>query len=558
MSARDVYDLTPVRLPRLRGWAFQLFVQLLESPILGAALTAKTLSDMEIARFRSFPLEEPPTFQPLWPPSKNAGTAPLPEASGGRAPILLAPTIEGYAEAYRSGRTSPEDVAGRALAAIEESDRRDPPLSAFLSIHREDVIRDARASAARWKSGEPLSPIDGVPIGVKDEFDVAGHVTKVGTSFLGVGFATEDATCVARLRAAGAVVLGKTNMHEIGIGVTGFNRHHGTPRNPHAPDHYTGGSSSGSAAAVAAGICPLAVSADAGGSIRIPAALCGVVGLKPTFGRVSSHGTAPLAWSLDHYGPIALSARDAALGYVLMAGADPKDPTTQTAPPPTLEGLEDADLSGLVAGVYRRWFDDADPRVVKVAQRTVDGLKERGLRVVEIEIPELGLARIAHLVLVATEMAAAMSSVYGEHRHDFGLDVRANLALAKGFTARDYVRAQRTRTRAMAAFARVLAGVDVILTPTTGLPAPLIRGDVLPLGESDLTTLLQLMNFVVAANLTGLPAITFPAGYEEGGLPVGLQAIGRPWHEHVLLRIARTAEGLVERRKPAVHFGPEV
>lgn len=200
------------------------------------------------------------------------------------------------------------------------------------------------------EGGAAPPPLDGVPIGVKDEFDVAGHATKVGTSFLGSAPEAEDATCVARLRAAGAVILGKTNMHEIRIGVTGFNRHHGTPRNPYAPGHYTGGSSSGSAAAVAAGICPLAVSADAGGSIRIPAALCGVVGLKPTFSRVSSYGAAPLAWSLDHYGPIALSARDAALGYFLMAGADPKDPTTRSAQAPTLEGLEHPDLAGLTAG----------------------------------------------------------------------------------------------------------------------------------------------------------------------------------------------------------------
>jgi len=553
--AMSVYDLAPVRLPRLAGSTFALFVRLLETAFPGRLLVGKTLSDMGVPALRSLVVDEPPSFLPAWPAPPAAGPEPppsLPPWGEGTRAGFLAPSAEDFVEAYRSGRTTPEAVAERALTAIVASDRAAPALRAFVAVRRDDVMTLARASTARWKEGSPLGPLDGVPVGVKDELDVAGYPTTVGTSFLGREVSRDDATAAARLRAAGAVILGKTNMHEIGIGVTGFNTPHGTARNPHAPGHYTGGSSSGSAAAVAAGLCPIAVGADAGGSIRIPSTLCGVVGLKPTFGRVSGRGAAPLAWSLDHYGPIAVCARDAALAYAAMAGVDPADPLTRGTPQVSLDGLETGDLSGLTLGIFRPWFDDAEPGVVRVCRALVDRLAERGARVVEVELPDLGAARLSHLVLVAGEMATAMEPYRAGHGRELGLDVRANLALARAFTARDYVKAQRVRTRVMERFRRAFETVDAIVTPGTGVAAPAIRPDVLPRGESDLTMLLAIMRFAFPSNLTGHPAIAFPAGYAEGGLPVGLQAIGRPWHEHVLLRIARVAETLVERRRPKV------
>jgi Asp-tRNA(Asn)/Glu-tRNA(Gln) amidotransferase A subunit family amidase len=563
MTTPPAYDLQPVSLPRLAGKPFGLFVRLLESRVAGAPLVRKMLADLGIPRFRSLAVEAPPSFQPLWPAAGGgpvtAAWAALPAAGGPgiaggpEAAGFRPPAIEDYLAAYESGRATPEGIAERALAAIDESDRGDPPLRAFVSLAPRQVMEDARAAAARRQAWLPLGPLDGVPLAVKDEFDLAGHPTRAGTSFLGTSPAHEDAAAVARWRAAGGVVLGKTNMHEIGIGVTGFNRHHGTPRNPYAPGHYTGGSSSGSAAAVAAGLCPLALGADAGGSIRIPAGLCGVVGLKPTYGRVSSIGAAQLAWSLDHYGPIAGSVRDAALGYVLLAGVDPRDPATFGQPPPRVDGIEEPRLDGLRLGIFSPWFDDADPAVVQVCRGLAGQFAELGAQVVEVEIPGLGAAALAHLLLVAGEMTAAMDAYDGEHRRDYGLDVRANLALARSFTARDYVKAQRVRTQTMETFRRVLETVDAVLTPATGVTAPAIRPDVLPDGESDLTTLLAIIRFAFAANLTGLPAIAFPAGY-AAGLPVGMQAMGRPWSEHVLLRLARAAEPLVPRRRPEVFF----
>ncbi|HEV8268036.1 MAG TPA: amidase, partial [Thermoanaerobaculia bacterium] len=549
-----VYDLRPVRLPRLAGIAFRSFVNLLESRLLGSLLAGKTFAEMGVPRFRSLEVSEAPTFRPIWPhdgaPAPLDGAPPtlpplpaLPPRQPGAVPGFRAATASDYVEAYRAGRVTPDEVADRALAAIAKSDEATPPLRAFVSVHPDEVRALSRASTERWRRGEPFGELDGVPVAVKDELDLAGHATTVGTRFLGGAPKPEDATAVARWRAAGALILGKTNMHEIGIGVTGFNRSYGTARNPHAPGHYTGGSSSGSAAAVASGLCPLAMGADAGGSIRVPSAFCGLVGLKPTYARVSARGTAHLAWSVDHYGPIASSTRDVALGYALMAGPDPNDRSTFAQPSPTLQGLEESRLEGLSLGVFRPWFEDADEEVVRICRAHLDRLAdERGLRIVEIEIPELGAAQIAHLVLVAGEMSAAMETEYRMNRRSFGLDVRANLALARDFTTRDYVKAQRVRTRAMESLRRVFEKVDAVVTPATGVAAPAIRPDALPDGESDLTMLLSIMRFVFLANLTGHPAVAFPAGSTKAGLPVGLQAIGRPWEEHVLLRLARSSE----------------
>jgi Amidase len=261
MPTPPVYDLQPVRLPRLAGKPFGLFVRLLESRVLGPPLARKMLADLGIPRFRGLEVDEPPTFQPLWPAAGGetvtAAPAALPAAAGEGIAGFRMPAVADYTAAYGAGRATPEEVAERALAAIAQSDHADPPLRAFLSLAPAQTMADARASTARWRARQPLGPLDGVPLAVKDELDLAGQPTRVGTRFLGASPASEDAAAVARWRAAGGVVLGKTNMHEIGIGVTGFNRHHGTPRNPFAPRRYTGGSSSGSAAAVAAGLCPL-------------------------------------------------------------------------------------------------------------------------------------------------------------------------------------------------------------------------------------------------------------------------------------------------------------
>ena len=556
----EVYDLKSVKMPRMAGSVLKAFTAVLENPTGRAILLGSLLKNAGIDRLRQLEFDEAPTFLPTWPAAQNQPGESIAldslAAAGENHPGqgFAFPSISDYAHAYREGRMTPEQVAQRVIDAVGAGNLAEPPLKAIIANDAADTLEQARASGQRYKQGKPLSIFDGVPVAVKDELDQPPYPTNVGTCFLGQSPAAQDATAVARLRAAGALLFGKANMHEIGIGVTGQNPHYGTPRNPYAPGHYTGGSSSGPAAAVAAGLCPVAVGADGGGSIRIPASFCGVIGLKATFGRVSEFGAYPLDWSVAHIGPLATTARDAALAYAVMAGPDSKDPISQNQPALTLAGFDNPDLAGFRIGVFRPWFEHATPEVVAVCREMLHIFENAGAKIVEIEIPDLDALRIAHVVAISSEMAASLDHFHARHHKDYSLETRLNLELARTFTSRDYIQAQRVRARAIANFKKVLAEVDVIATPSAGLTAPAIPLDALPLGESDLTTMTEIMRFAAAANLTGLPAISFPAGYDSAGLPVGFQAIGRPWCEHTLLRLANLAEKSVTRSKPQVYF----
>lgn len=552
------YDLTSVRLPRVGGRALSLVAALLESPLTRGPLRARLLHDSGVDRLHAIRVDDPPTFLPLHAVAEGqrmetgAGldwARALPRPRG-----FAPPGVRDFARAYRDGRTTPLEVAERLLAAVDASERGTPPLRAVIRSDREDVLAQALASTERFRAARPIGLFDGVPIAVKDEVDQVPYPTTVGTGFLGRTPAPSDSTVVARMRAAGALLFGKTNMHEIGLGVTGLNIHHGTPRNPYAPEHHTGGSSSGSAAAVAAGLCPAAIGADGGGSIRIPAAFCGLVGLKPTYGRVSERGAAPLCWSVAHLGTLASSADDAVLSYAVLAGPDPGDPNSLHHPPPRFDAVHRADLRGLTLGVYGPWLRHASTPLVRACERLIEHFRDTGAEVREIEIPGLDLARIGHVVTIAAEVAAAMQPYASTHGRAFSPEIRLNLALGRSFSSGDYVQAQRLRTRAIAHFEAALADVDVIVTPATGIPAPRIRADALAGGESDLTALTEIMRFAVAPNFTGHPAIAFPMGYADDGLPLGMQAIGRAWREDVLLGLAAAAERVVERRRPALYW----
>ena len=553
------YDLKSVKLPYLAGGMLRLFVKLVEGP-LRSLLIPSLFKSSGITWLREQRFDEPPTPQPVnYSATLAVEAQAVPQEEWPGAPSLPGlgfrySTVQDYAEAYREGKITPEDVAHRVIEAIVTSNAAEPPLRAIIAMDREDVLRQAREATKRIKEGGALSVFDGVPVAVKDEVDMTPYPTSVGTAFLGKSPCKEDSTVVARMRAAGALLIGKANMHEIGIGVTGLNPHHGTPRNPYAPDHFTGGSSSGPGAAVAAGLCPAAIAADGGGSIRIPASFCGIVGIKPTFGRISEHGAAPLCWSVAHLGPVAATATDAALAYAVMAGPDPKDPNSLRQPAPTLADWDKLDLSGLTLGVYWPWFRHATADVVAACEAMLNKFESMGAQLREVVIPDLEAGRVAHTITIAGEMAQALDHTYAEHHREHGADVRINLALARAFTTMDYVQAQRVRTRLIANFARVLEQVDVILTPSTALPAPLIPKAALPEGESDLSTLVEIMRFATPANLAGLPAISFPVGYNEASLPLGMQAIGRAWQEATLLRLALAAERVVDRKSPQIYY----
>jgi len=556
------YDLVPVSAPRTAGLSLRLLVSLLEWSSPRSLLTRTLLQSAGVSELRALSagahsaLFMPPLLtEPRRPlaDSEQLSPAAYLEAQAARAPSAEGAVFRSAADltrAFRDGSTTPTAVAERVLAAVAESERGAEPLRIFISQRSEDVLAQAAEATERYARGEPLGPLDGVPVAVKDEMDQAGYPTTLGTVIHGKETAEADASCVAGLRAAGAVLLGKTNMHEIGMGVTGLNPHYGACRNPFDPSCVTGGSSSGPAAAVAAGLCPVSVGADGGGSIRIPAAMCGVVGLKATFGRVSEHGVAPVCWSVAHAGPFGATVADCALGYALMAGADPHDPISQIQPAPTLPDLEDGDLSGVRVGIYQPWFDDAEPAVVEACRAGVAQLEAAGAELVDITIPELAPIRSAHLISIVGEMAAAQIAELQDQRALYGLDTRLNMALAGALTAQDFVHAQRHRSRLAEHWKTVLAEVDIIATPSAGCTAPAYAADALPHGESHLPMTLTIMRYAQAANLFGLPGISVPCGFDERGLPVGLQLMGRAWEEALLLRMAAVVERWAEPRKP--------
>lgn len=548
------YDLRSLNLPKLTGGMLKLFTSAVEAQLTNGLLMPGLLENGGIPKLRQMELSEPPTFLPLIQPQVMDRAVDFKADRSNSPEGFPLKTIMDYSTAYQQGSITPLEVAEKVLESIERTREPGTDLRLFIAVYKENVLEQARASMERYKRKKPLSLLDGVPIAVKDEIDMLPYPTTVGTRFLGKEPARQDSTVAARLRAAGALLVGKTNMHEIGINPNGYNDAYGAVKNPYDLSCDTGGSSSGSAACVAAGIVPAAIGADGGGSIRIPASLCGVVGLKSTFGRVSEFGAAPLCWSVAHLGPLSASVEDTALIYSIIAGKDPLDPNTAAQPSITLKDWNKPDLKGLTAGIFKDWFEHADPQVVKTNYDLVEQLKERGLQVKEIDIPDLDGMRISHSITILSEMALCMHP-YQDHKKEMGAPVRLNLVIGEGLTSMDYIQAQRMRTRALNYFQKVFESVDFILTPATAWAAqPRLKGSD-QAGWTDLSLDIEMMRFVIPGNLLGYPSISFPAGYDSRGLPIGMQAIGRHWQENLLLRIAYNAERVVKRVLPKNYFG---
>lgn len=553
------YDLHSLNLPILYGKMLSIFAAVAGNPLTQPLLMGSLLENGGILKLRKMQFTEDPTYFPLIiPPEHAAGPMDTPQyaPANNRTPRDCMPfnLVRDYALAYRQGSLTPLQAAEQAIQAIAESEHTSPPLHAFSASLPEDILKQAELSTEWLRIGRPRSFLEGVPVAVKDELDLVPHPTTVGTKFMGTQPVRQDSHVAARLRAAGVLLVGKTNMHEIGIAPNGENVHHGRIANPYDLQRDPGGSSSGSGAAVAAGIVPAAIGADGGGSIRVPASLCGVVGLKPTFGRVSEAGAAPLCWSVAHLGPMGASVEDVALIYQIIAGPDPSEPLTQQQPPVTLEGWNTPHLKGMRLGIYPDWFQHASREVIEVNEKMVAEFEKAGAVVVEVVLPELDAMRVAHVVTILSEMAASMKN-YHEHWGDFAASTRLNLVLGQMMSAQDYIQAQRMRTRAIRIFANVYREVDVILTPATALAAPKVPPRALSNGWSDLSTDTEMMRYVFPGNFAGMPAISFPSGYNAEGMPVGMQAMGRHWEEHLLLRVAYNAELHLTRRLPPTYFG---
>ncbi len=431
------------------------------------------------------------------------------------------------ASAIAAGRLSPVDLVESTLDRIE---RVEPRVQAWARLRTEDARREAGRLAQLRRAGTILGPLHGIPIGVKDIFNTAGVETACGSRIMAGFVPAADATTVARLRASGAIILGKTHTTE-------FASFDPSPaRNPWALDHTPGGSSSGSGAALAARMCQGALGSQTSGSIIRPSAFCGVVGLKPTFGRVSRHGVHPLAWTLDHPGPMARTVRDVAVLLEAVAGPDAHDPATLSAPPPpryaALLDEQPGAVAGLRVGIPDRYFTDGvDPEAEELYRTALRVLETVGCAVREIRLPpEFEAGMEAHELIHSAEAAAVHIDRYRARPDDYSSKLRAIIETGLQIPAPTYVRAQQIRTVVIRGLRAVVRDVDVIATPAALGPAP----------EGLASTGSPVLNRPFS--FTGFPSLTVPCGFTEAGLPVGVQLAGRPFDEATLLRTAAAYE----------------
>ncbi len=467
-------------------------------------------------------------------------------------------TIHELLDAYRTGATTPTTVTEAYLARIEALDER---LGAYLTVTADEALAAARAAEQRYRAGAPRGPLDGIPIAYKDVLCTRGVRTTCGSRILESFAPPFDATVVSRLRAAGAVMLGKTNMDEFAMGSSTENSAFQPTRNPWDLARVPGGSSGGSAAAVAGDLAPAALGTDTGGSIRQPAAFCGTVGLKPTYGRVSRYGLIAFASSLDQIGPLTRDVRDAALVLGTIAGHDPRDATSVPAAVPDYAATLEGGIRGLKIGVPREYFAEGlDPEVEAVVRQAIAVLRDLGAVLQDISLPTTDYGIAVYYVIAPAEASSNLARYDGvkyglrvpkardlvemsarTRAAGFGPEVKRRImlgtyALSAGYYEAYYGRAQKVRTLVRRDFDSAFATVDLIAAPTT--PSVAFKH-----GEKEDPLAMYLNDvFTVPGSLAGVPALSIRCGFTGAGLPVGLQLIGKALDESTLLRTARAYE----------------
>lgn len=449
-------------------------------------------------------------------------------------------TIGELSELLRKKEVSPVEATNAMLARIEQVDDR---IHAYITVTREEARRMAQKAEKEILSGNYIGPLHGVPISLKDNLYTRGVPTTAGSRILKEWVPSYDATLVERLKAAGAVIVGKVNMHEFAYGATTNNPHYGPTHNPWDLERIPGGSSGGSAAAVAASLCIASIGTDTGGSIRIPSSLCGVVGLKQTYGRVSRHGVIPLSWSLDHAGPITKSVEDAARMLQVIAGVDPKDPTTRDLPVPDYTAALKGSIQGIRCAVPRDYvYERLDKEVADAFRSALCGLAGLGVRVEEISLPRLAHAPTVELAIILAEASSYHQETLRKRAAEYGPDVRAFLEMGELLLATHYLKAQRAQSLLRQDLKEALRGADLLLTPTAVVTAPRIGEESVQVGQEIVDVVGALIRLTCPFNLTGLPALTLPCGFTQAGLPIGLQIAGRPFEEATVLRVAHAYE----------------
>jgi len=445
-------------------------------------------------------------------------------------------SLTAVAEAIRAGKLSPVEAVGLCLERVRKWDGR---IRAFVTLDEEGALHSARVLEAEAAAGHWRGPLHGVPLGFKDLCHLQGLSTSCGTSIPGYFTSAQECTAARRLLEGGAVSLGKLNMTELALGAFGDNAHHGDADNPWRAGHAPGGSSSGSGAGVAAGFFAGAVGSDTGGSIRLPAACCGVVGLKPTYGRVSRAGAMVLSWSMDHLGPLAWTARDVALMLQVMAGRDAADATASRRAVPDYLATIDGGIKGVRVGLPENYFfQGVEDEITAGVRRAARQLEDLGAHVGEIRLPDPQHMTDVAMLIARAESSTLHARLLREQPEALQPTVRARLELGMGIPAYDYLQALRLRAKLTRAFMRdVFEEVDVLLTPVIPEPAPAwasLKGATVDEFNARSARFSRLTR---PFNGYGIPALSVPCGFTATGLPLAFQAVGRPFDEGLLLRL---------------------
>jgi aspartyl-tRNA(Asn)/glutamyl-tRNA(Gln) amidotransferase subunit A len=457
------------------------------------------------------------------------------------------PTIAEAARLIAAKRLSPIELTRACLDRVHALDDR---LHAFVHLTEERAMAEARAAEQAIMAGGPKGPLHGIPIGLKDIVDTKGIPTTCQSKILAGNIPDADAACAEQLAAAGTVLIGKTTTHEFADGGPSFDLPAPPARNPWNPDHFTAGSSSGTGAGVAAGLILGGIGTDTGGSIRGPAALCGIAGIKPTYGLVSRAGVAPAAYTLDHIGPMAWTAEDCALMLQALAGHDPRDPASATRPVPDYTALLGSGIKRLRIGVIHH-FHEVDYQVSAGTRRGIDDavatFRDLGAEVSEVKLSPLQDWMACGSLISLVERAAAYEEWARTRLGDFGERVQRRLMLGAFVSGVDYVQAVRRRRELRAQLQAAMRGLDVVLTAAQ--PSEALKIDALPKWD-----VFELPSFTMPFNVAGYPAISVCSGFGEGGLPVAIQLVGKPFQEPTVLRVADAFEKATgfRARRPAM------
>jgi aspartyl-tRNA(Asn)/glutamyl-tRNA(Gln) amidotransferase subunit A len=543
----------------LSGTALKVAARAVQHPVAAAIGTRILRRDLGIDALAEL-IEEEEVLEPsIWPREGRAPRASEDVQAPPAAPPWVC-TSEAFVRAYQGG-LRPEAVVDAIFAEALRL-KQEKAWLACLWTHDDVTAREAAAaSGARYRAGQPLGPLDGVPVVVKEQIAVKGLPRRLGGDLPGPPSRDQDAPLVSRLRKAGAIILGQTQMTELGMSPIGINPHRPALRNPHHAERAAGGSSTGSGIATALGLCAIAVGADGGGSIRIPAAMCGVFGLKPSYGRVPRSGDA-FSGSVNHVGPIAASTRDLALFLDATHGPDRDDPGSLRVPAPE-QPFEQALLRGVKGfkiGVSEHELRDADPAISKACEVALRALEGEGATLVDVKVPLLPHAAAVGMLTISAEAHATLARLFAKHRERFSPDVQVLLSLTATLEAREYLQAQALRERLRRQMASAFLEIDALLLPTTQKSALKIEADDERTGRVDGAGVRAMCRYAFLANLTGLPAGTAPVGLDPDGLPIGVQIVGDAWDEATVLTCLAALERSGAARSPRSphHIGEAV